>query len=77
MSPRWNWDSPIPSLASECAPLPGTKGGGGHTRLRVRGWGKPNSDDWRKACTLPTTTFDLFAINVCMIFLIRNILAIK
>ena len=29
MSPRrnWNWDSPTPSLASECAPLPGTKGG--------------------------------------------------
>jgi hypothetical protein len=23
---RWNWDSPIPSLASECAPPPGTKG---------------------------------------------------
>ncbi len=29
MSPRRNWDSPIPSLASECAPPPGTKGGGG------------------------------------------------
>ncbi len=22
---------------------------GGHTRLRVRGWGSPNPDDWRKA----------------------------
>jgi hypothetical protein len=22
---------------------------GGHTRLRLRGWGCPNSDDWRKA----------------------------
>ncbi len=29
MSPRRNWDSPTPSLASECAPPPGTKGGGG------------------------------------------------
>ncbi len=29
MSPRRNWDSPTPSLASECAPSPGTKGGGG------------------------------------------------
>jgi hypothetical protein len=48
MSPRRNWDSPTPSLASECAPTPGTKGGG-HTRLWVRGWGSPNSDDWRKA----------------------------
>jgi hypothetical protein len=27
MSPRRNWDSPTPSLASECAPPPGTKGG--------------------------------------------------
>ncbi len=28
MSPRRNWDSPTPSLASECAPpLPGTKAG--------------------------------------------------
>jgi hypothetical protein len=36
MSPRRNWDSPNPTLASECVPLPpGTKGGG-HTRLRVR-----------------------------------------
>ena len=32
MSPRRNWDSPTPSLASECAPPPGTKGGW-HIRL--------------------------------------------
>jgi hypothetical protein len=29
MSPRRNWDSPNPSFASECAPPPGSKGGGG------------------------------------------------
>jgi hypothetical protein len=29
--PRWNWDSPTPSLVSECAPPPGTKGLGGGT----------------------------------------------
>jgi hypothetical protein len=40
-----------PPLTSECAPPPGTKGGG-HTRLRVRGWGSPNSDDWRKSLAL-------------------------
>jgi hypothetical protein len=51
MSPRRNWDSPNPSLASECAPPPRT-GGGGHTRLRVRGWGSPNSDEWRKSLPL-------------------------
>jgi hypothetical protein len=26
--------------------------GGGHTRLRVRGWGPPDSDDWRKSLAL-------------------------
>jgi hypothetical protein len=26
--------------------------GGGHTRLRVRGWGSPNIDDWRKSLAL-------------------------
>ncbi len=50
ISPRRNWDSPTPSLASECAPSPEQKGGG-HTRLRVSGWGSPNSDDWKKLCT--------------------------
>jgi hypothetical protein len=52
MSPRWNWDSPTPSLASECSPPPGTNGSGRHTRLRLRGWGSPNSDDWRKSLAL-------------------------
>ncbi len=31
-----------------CPPPPGTKGGMGHTRLRVRGWESPNSDDLRE-----------------------------
>ncbi len=53
LSRRWNWYHPPPSPASECAP--GTKGRGGlHTRsrLRVRGWGSPNSDDWRESLIL-------------------------
>ncbi len=54
MSLRRNWDSPNSSLASECAPPPRTVGGGGgHTRQGVRGWGSPNSDDWRKSLALP------------------------
>jgi hypothetical protein len=44
MSPRRNWDSLTPSLASECAPPPG--------RLRARGGGSPYSDDWRKILAL-------------------------
>ncbi len=48
MSPRWNWDSPTPSLAREYAPTPGTKGGG-HTRLRVRGGGVPIPTTGEKA----------------------------
>jgi hypothetical protein len=31
MSPRWNWDSPTPLAASECAFPPGPKGGGAHS----------------------------------------------
>jgi hypothetical protein len=45
-SSRWNWDSPSPTpfAAGECAPPPfGT--GGGHTRLRLKGWGSPNSNE--------------------------------
>ncbi len=32
--------------------LPPEPGGGGHTHQRVRGWGSPNSDDWRKSLAL-------------------------
>ncbi len=40
----------LPTLLSPASvPLPPEPGGGGHTRLRVRGWGSPNSDDWKKA----------------------------
>ncbi len=51
MSPRRNWDSPNPSLASDCALPP--EGGGGHTCLRVRGWESPDSDEG----TLPILWF--------------------
>jgi hypothetical protein len=33
-------------------PSPRNLRGGGHIRLRVRGWGSPNSDDWRKSLAL-------------------------
>ncbi len=36
---------------SEWDPPPGTKEGG-HIRLRERGFGSPNSDDWRKCLAL-------------------------
>ncbi len=53
MSPRRNCDSPIPSLASECAPPPPPPNQrGGHTRPRVRGWRSPKSDDWKKSLAL-------------------------
>ncbi len=58
MSPRQNWDSPNPSLASEFAPPPRTEGEGARTRLRVKGLGEshaiPNADDWRKSLALST-----------------------
>ncbi len=52
---RWfDTATPNPYLASECAPSPRT-GRGGHTRLRVMGWGSSKSDDWRKSLALLTT----------------------
>jgi hypothetical protein len=39
-------------LSHECAPPPPPTKGGGHTRLRVREWRSPNSDDWRKSLAL-------------------------
>jgi hypothetical protein len=48
MSPRRKWDSPTPSLTSECAPLPGTNGGRAHSPAGG-GWGSPNSDDCRNS----------------------------
>jgi hypothetical protein len=43
-SSRWNWDSPTPLAAGECAPHT-LVWGGGHTRLRLKGWGSPNSNE--------------------------------
>jgi hypothetical protein len=45
-SSRRNWDSPTPSPAGECAQSPFGLGGGGggHTRLRERGWGSPTEE---------------------------------
>jgi hypothetical protein len=42
--------TPLPQ-ASEPSPS-GPKGGGVHTRLRLRAWGSPNSNDWRKSLAL-------------------------
>ncbi len=36
--------SPTPLAAGECAPHPLVRGGG-HTRLRLKGWGSPNSNE--------------------------------
>jgi hypothetical protein len=52
MSPRRNWDSPTPSLKGGGDTLFPVPRGGGQTRLLVRGWGSPDSDDWRKSCGL-------------------------
>ncbi len=41
MSPRWNWDSPTPLAASECALPPGPKGGGDTLACGYRGGGVP------------------------------------
>ncbi len=43
---------PTPLSPAANVPLPPEPGGRGHTHLRVRGWGSPNSDDWRKSLAL-------------------------
>ncbi len=50
LSPHWHWNPPPLSCKRVC-PLPQPKGGG-HVRLQVRGWGSPDSDDWRKSLAL-------------------------
>ncbi len=58
MSPRWNWDSPTPLAASECA-LPPDQSVGGHTRLRLKGWGVPIPTTGETLSTLPTLWISL------------------
>ncbi len=43
---------PPPLPSGECVSPPQNQRRGKHTRLRVRGWGSPNSDDWRKSLAL-------------------------
>jgi hypothetical protein len=54
MSPRRNWDSPIPSPASECAPPPGPKGGGRAHSPVAKGVGESQFRLEKKLSTLPT-----------------------
>jgi hypothetical protein len=39
----------LPPPRQRVCPFPQNPRGRGHTRLRVMGWGSPNSDDWKKA----------------------------
>jgi hypothetical protein len=48
LSPHPNWDPP-PHHHHHLSRKQVFPGVGVHTRLRVRGWGSPNSDNWRKA----------------------------
>jgi hypothetical protein len=41
-----------PPLSPASVPLPPEPKVGGHTRVWVRGWGSPNSNDWRKSLAL-------------------------
>jgi hypothetical protein len=43
---------PLVGLGTPSVPLPADSRGGWHTRLQVRGWGSPNSNDWRKSLAL-------------------------
>ncbi len=60
MSPRRNWDSPTPSLASECAPPAGTKGWDWRGTLAC-GWGVGGVP----TPPVPTTHSVPYSISVC------------
>ncbi len=42
---------PLPLPQASVSPPPNQRRGE-HTRLRVRGWGSPNSDDWKESLVL-------------------------
>ncbi len=64
-----------------CPPSQEPKGGGVHTRLRVRGWGSPNSDGRRESLVLcllcavctgpnpPPPSYPFSFIHVCCTYL--------
>ncbi len=69
LSPCWNWDPPPLPQAIVLPP-------GVYTRLRVRGWGSPNSDDWREClvlCLYDTCTIQLVSNsdNIFKVFYIN------
>ncbi len=51
LRPSWGPPPPLP-LASVSPPQEPGEGGGVHTRLRVKGRGSPDSEDWRKSLAL-------------------------
>ncbi len=58
MSLRRNWDSPTPSLASECAPPPSPRTkGGGTLAAGEGGGGVPIPTTVENLSTLPTLWF--------------------
>jgi hypothetical protein len=68
--------TPPPLPLASVSPTP-TKEEGVHTRLRVRGWGSSNSDDWRESLVLcllcrltshirPDTTPQTVSNSVCI-----------
>ncbi len=54
MSPRRNWNSPNPSLASECSPPPRNEGGGAHSPEGEGSGDSPSRRLEKKLSTLPT-----------------------
>jgi hypothetical protein len=66
MSPRRNWGSPNPSLASECAPTPRTEGEGAHSPAgEAEGLGESQFRRLeKKLSTLPTLCY-----TVCLALL--------
>ncbi len=61
---------PTPLSPASVPLLPEPRGGGGHTRLRGRGWGSPNSDDYRKSLAL---CFSVVDQNMLQLYIMQSI----
>ncbi len=61
--PSLEFGLPHPLSRKRVCTSPRNQRGGAHTRKRVRGWGSPNSNDWRKSlalCLLCASDYESF-----------------
>ncbi len=69
MSPRWNWDSPTPLAASECAP--DQRVGGGAPSPAAKGVGESQFQRLEKRLALCLLCASFYAYSTYCIFILE------